>query len=300
MHSLHGASPPGWNDRTVSFLASFFTIHFLLELIATIIACGRGWKLVPFVLLGLSQIPKVYFYATFLSLHPHDFLTLGLVNGTVGMILWVALGLMIVLPRKDPSRSSLPMIAVAVLVGSVPYLGVQYMGGIEVLTGGRAAGGATRATDGNVANAREQTPLPDRLLGRWEGTALIDPEGLERNFEEKKTLPDDRRLAPELLKQMQLTVEFRSDGTSTTTIRNAFVFRGRRVATVKKPHAYSEAWTLIDEKPHSLQIESVRSGAVIAITFLGDDVLLWDKRSERKPTTFVDGYRLERQGGGWW
>ncbi len=287
MHSLHGASPSGWNHTTVSFLASFFSIHFLLELIATIIACGRGWKLVPFVLLGLSQIPKVYFYATFPSLDPHDFLTLGLVSGTVGMILWVALGLMIVLPRKDPSRSSLPTIAVAVLVGSVPYLGVQYMGGPEMLTGGRAA------------NAREQTPLPDRLLGRWEGTALIDPEGLERNFEEKKTLPDDRRLAPELLKQMQLTVEFGSDGTSTTTIRNAFVFRGRRVATVKKPYAYSEAWALIDETPHSLQIESVRSGAVIAITFLGDDVILWDKRGER-PTAFVESYRLERQGGWWW
>jgi hypothetical protein len=98
---------------------------------------------------------------------------------------------------------------------------------------------------------------------------------------------------------MQFTVEYRSDGTSTTTIRDAVDFRDRRVATLKKPYTYSEAWALIDEKPHSLQIESVGNGAVIAITFLGDDVLLWHKRGER-PTAFVDGYRLERQGGGWW
>ena len=283
----------------MSFLASFLTINFLLELMATVIACGRGWKLVPFVLLGLSQIPKVYFYATFPSLDPHDFLTLGLVNGTVGMILWVALGLMIVLPRKDPSRSSLPMIAVAVLVGSVPYLGVQYMGGIEVLTGGRAAGGATRATDGNVANAREQTPLPERLVGRWQGTAVIDPEGIEREFEDQKTLPDDRRRALGLLEQMKLTVEYRSDGTSTTTIRDGVFFRDRRVGTAMAALAYSETWTLIDEKPHSLQIESLKTGAVVAITFLGDDTLLYDKVSETH-VGFVDGYRLERRDGAWW
>ena len=150
----------------------------------------------------------------------------------------------------------------------------------------------------NVANAREQTPLPDRLVGRWQGTALIDPEGLERKFEKQKTLPDDRRLVPELLKQMQLTVEYRSDGTSTSMIRNAVVFRDRRVATAK-PFTYWGAWALIDETPHSLQIESVGNGAVIAITFLGDDVILWDKRGER-PTAFVESYRLERQGGGWW
>ena len=131
------------------------------------------------------------------------------------------------------------------------------------------------------------------------GTALIDPEGLERKFEDQKTLPDDRRLAPELVKQIQFSVEYRSDGTSTTTIRNAVVFRGRRVATVKKPFTHSGAWALIDEKPHSLQIESLGNGAVIAITFLGDDALLWDQVSEG-PGSFVDGYRLERQGGGWW
>jgi hypothetical protein len=287
------------NPGAASFLASFITIHFLLVLVATIIASTRGWNLVPFVLLGLSQLPKVYAHATPLSLDPHYLLTLGLVNGTVLMILYVALGLMIVLPRRDPSKSSLPTIAVAVLVGSAPYLFVHLGGGIEMFTGGRAAGGATRATDGNVANAREQTPLPDRLVGRWEGTALIDPEGLERKFEEQKTLPDDRRLAPELVKQIQLSVEYGSDGTTTTTARNAVVFRDRRVVTVKQPYTYFGVWTLIDEKPHSLQIESVANGAVIAITFLGDDAILWDPVSE-EPGAFVDGYRLERQGGGWW
>ena len=287
------------NPGAVGFFASFLTIHFLLVLMAAVIASARGWNLVPFVLLGLSQLPKVYAHAMPVSLDPHYLLTLGLVNGTVLMILYVALGLMIVLPRRDPSKSSLPTIAVAVLIGSAPYLFVQLEGGIERFTGGRAAGGATRATDGNVANAREQTPLPDRLVGRWEGTALIDPAGLERKFEDQKTLPDDRRLAPELVKQIQLSVEYRSDGTSTTTVRNAVIFRDRRVTTVKQPLMYSEAWSLIDEKPHSLQIESLGNGIVVAITFLGDDALLYDKVSEGS-STFVDGYRLERQGGGWW
>jgi hypothetical protein len=287
------------NPGVVGFFASFLTIHFLLVLLATVIASARGWNLVPFVLLGLSQLPKVYAHATPVSLDPHYLLTFGLVNGTVLMILYVALGLMIVLPRRDPSKSSLPTIAVAVLVGSAPYLFVHLEGGIEMFTGGRAAGGATRATDGNVANAREQTPLPDRLVGRWEGTALIDPEGLERKFEEQETLSDDRRLAPELIKQIQLSVEYGPDGTATTTARNAVVFRDRRVETVKKPYTYWGVWTLIDEKPHSLQIESVANGAVIAITFLGDDAILWDPVIE-KPTAFVDGYRLERQNGGLW
>ena len=107
----------------------------------------------------------------------------------------------------------------------------------------------------------------------------------------------DRRLAPELVKQIQLSVEYRSDGTSTTTVRNAVIFRDRRVTTVKQPLMYSETWALIDEKPHSLQIESLGNGIVIAITFLGDDALLYDKVSEGQ-SVFVDGYRLERQGAG--
>jgi len=299
MHSLHGASPSGWNRTTVSFLASFFTIHFLLMLMAALLASARGWRLVPFVLLGLSQIPKLYAHATPLSLDPHDLLTLGMVNGTVMMILYIGLGLMILLPRRDPTKSSLPTILVAVLVASIPWLMVQYLGGLEVLTGGRAAAGARRATAGDIANARERRPLPDRLVGRWEGTAVIDPVGLELKFEDQKTLPDDRRRALGLLEQMKLTVEYRSDGTSTTTIRDGVFFRDRRVGTAMAALAYSETWTLIDEKPHSLQIESLKTGAVVAITFLGDDTLLYDKVSETH-VGFVDGYRLERRDGAWW
>ena len=40
--------------------------------------------------------------------------------------------------------------------------------------------------------------------------------------------------------------------------------------------------------------------AVVVTPGHGDAGLVWDKRSERKPATFVDGYRFERQGGGWW
>ena len=41
------------------------------------------------------------------------------------------------------------------------------------------------------------------------------------------------------------------------------------------------------------------AGAVVAITFLGDDTLLYDKVNETR-SGFVDHFRLERQGGGWW
>jgi len=283
----------------MSILESFFTIQFLLVLVATVVASARGWNLVPFVLLGLSQIPKVYAHVTPLSLNPHDLITLGVVNGTVMLILYAALGLMILLPRRDPSRSSIPTILVAVAVGGAPWLCIQYLGGLDVLTGGGSAAGAKRTMDGDVADAPKQTSLPDRLVGRWQGTGVIDPEGLERFFEDQETLPDYRRVAPELLSQMRLSVEYRSDGTSTTTVSDAVVSQDKRVMRVTKPFEYSEAWKLIDQKPHSLQIESLENGAVIAITFLGDDVILYDKVSG-KQSAFVDHYRLERQTGGWW
>ncbi len=142
----------------MSFLASFFTIHFLLLLMATLLASARGWRLVPFVLLGLSQIPKLYAHATPLSLDPHDLMTLVMVNGTVMWILYIGLGLMILLPRRDPTKSSLPTILVAVLVASIPWLTLQYLGGeLEALTGGKVAADARRATAGDIADAEKRT-----------------------------------------------------------------------------------------------------------------------------------------------
>ncbi len=102
-----------------------------------------------------------------------------------------------------------------------------------------------------------------------------------------------------LVEQIEFTVVYRSDGTSTTTIKNAVIFEDRRVGTVMTALAYPGTWALIDETPHSLQIESLANGAVVAITFLGDDTLLYDKVSEMG-SGFVDHYRLERQSGGGW
>jgi hypothetical protein len=281
-------------DGLSTFFANYLTIRFLGLLVATVIASARGWGVVPFVLLGIFELPKIFVHASLSSLDGEDIVWIALLTGTLALAQYAILAGMILSPRLDPRRSPWGLIGIGALVGCAPLLLLITLGGASnpsKLPLGRLFVGGSKIA------APEATALPDRLVGRWEGKAVIDPEGLETTLAERKILAGQRASVAERLDRMSLRIEYRPDGTSTSTVTGAVLFRDRRVVVRDAPYSHHESWAVLHEKPYSLQIRSP-DGDVIAITFLGGDAILHNKVSDAQ-SGFVKHWRLERQRGIW-
>ena len=100
-------------------------------LCAVLVASARGWQFVPVLLLGFSQLPRLYAQANQATLGAQGEAFVRMLGDGVMVGLYVALALMIVSPRTNPRQSCLPIVAAAALFGFLPYLVIETLG-VEV------------------------------------------------------------------------------------------------------------------------------------------------------------------------
>ena len=285
-----------------AILSVFHAVSFklILLVVGTIVACFRGWGFAPIALWALSLAPAVYakLDPTVLDL-TGSIWSFALISGTLGFIHYIALGFMVVFPREDRRQSSFPLVAFAAVLGALPLAFVVVSGGFESLPKLKLA----------VKSDREQTALPERLIGRWEGKAEIDAEALDRALSKGQIPAENRGQLRELFEQAVYSIEFRPDGSSTTVIEGLRVVGNQAVLRVKSPIVRSGTWAVLDESDHALKLESRESAAVMTATFMGDDTLLFQNVAGPATAPFLDAesattaitrrYRLSRKRGLW-
>ena len=284
-----------------AYLASHLSLQFGLLLLATVFASGRGWGAVPFVILAISELPKLFAHVFLGSLGMDHLAWMAFLVGSLSLGQWAILITMILAPRVDPRRSAGGLLVMGFLVACAPLLLIGSLGGLEALPGKGGMWITRRAGAAPAPEALETAAatLPERLIGTWEGGPVVDAEGLERALTSRNIGADaDRRQAREQLEAMRLRITYRSDGSSSTTLENAVVLREGRVAVIPRTPAIPQRWKVLREGDHFLQLESLENGAVVAITFLGDDTILSQTVSGER-SGFVNGYRLKRKRSLW-